>query len=130
MTTKKLWKFPVPSTAIRETKLICSGTGAQLLFSYDDIHHNDVLLHSGITFDMPQAYRHSSEAFVTSLMDAYDYLVEVEGSEWVAGMKKTNPRIADFWKIKHYAIFLKSNGLFEFIARGFKMLGTEMGPLT
>lgn len=128
MSTKRLWEFPVPSTTIGDTKLIYNGCDEWLLFDYYD-GSKDEILNSGIVFDAVQAHRHSCELFTPSWMDAYDYLVEVVDSEWVKQLEQINKEIADFWKIKHYAIYLKSNGLFEFIARGYEILNIAKGPL-
>jgi hypothetical protein len=60
--------------------------------------------------------------FLTSICDAYDTVVEIVDSKWVKEFYNINRQIADFWKVKHFAIFLDSNGLYEFIARGFTPL--------
>jgi hypothetical protein len=131
MKTNKLWDFPVASTCIAEggVKLIYPGGDALLLFDYYDEEKNDAIFKSGIVFDAVQAHRHTTEKFVVSLLGAYDSLVEIIDSEWVNQLKDANKEIADYWNIKHYAIFLDSNGLFEFIARDFKILETKEGSI-
>lgn len=129
MDAKKIWEFPVPSTVAISTKLIYPGGDAWFLFDYYDEGKNDEIFNSGIRFEAVQAYRHSCEKFTASLMDAYDYLVEIEDSEWIDQLREIDKQIADYWNIKHYAIFLDSNGLFEFIARGHEVLDTKKGPL-
>jgi hypothetical protein len=79
---------------------------------------------------MAQGQRHRSEMFISTLMDAYDCLVEIVDSEWVEEFKKINKKIADYWNIKHYAIFLKSYGLYEFIASDYTILETKEGGLS
>ena len=128
MDVKKIWQFPVPSTAIEGTKLIYPGGDAWLLFDYYD-ENQDAIFNSGLMFEAVQAHRHSSEMFTVSLMGAYDCLVEIVDSEWVKELNEINKQTADFWGIKHYAIFLKSNGLFEFIARGYEILNVNRGAL-
>lgn len=131
MKTNKLWEFPVPSTCIADggVKLIYPGGDALLLFDYYDEKKDDAIFNSGILFDAVQAHRHSSEKFVNYLFDAYDSLVEIIDSDWVCQLRKVNKEIADHWNIKHYAIFLDSNGLYEFIARSYKILETKEGRL-
>ena len=128
---KKLWYFPVPSTAIESTKLIYPQFNNWLLFDYHVKNESGKyeIFNSGIMFNAVQAMRHSCEKFTESLMGAYDCLVEVEDSQWVKQLQKIDRQIADFWDIKHFAIFLDSNGLFEFIARGYEILDVKKGAL-
>ncbi len=132
MENKKIWEFPVPSTCIAEggVKLIYPGGDAWLLFDYYDENKNDAVYNAGIVFDAVQAHRHSSEKFTKSLLGAYDSLVEITNSEWAAQLREINKEIADFWNIKHYAIFLDSYGLYEFIARDYKILEIREGSIT
>ena len=130
MRAEKLWEFPVPSTCIAEggVKLIYPGGDAWLLFDYYDESKEDAVFNSGILFDAVQAHRHASEKFQFS-SEAQDTLVEIKDSEWVAQLREKNKKIADFWNIKHYAIFLDSNGLYEFIARDYRILETKEGGI-
>lgn len=131
MKVNKLWEFPVPSTCLAEggVKLIYPGGDAWLTFDYYDIEKGDAVFNSGILFEAVQAHRHSSEKFLVSLMGAYDSLVEILDSEWVRQLRQIDRKIADYWDIKHYAIFLDSNGLYEFIARGYNILEVKEGHL-
>lgn len=131
MKVNKLWKFPVPSTCLADggVKLIYPGGDAWLLFDYYDEKKDDTIFNSGIVFDAVQAHRHSSEKFTKFIFEAYDCLVEIVNSEWVNKLREINKEIADYWNIKHYAIFLDSNGLYEFIARSYKIMETKKGGL-
>ena len=111
-------------------KLIYPGGDAWLLFDYYDENKNDAVFNSGIVFDAVQAHRHSTEKFTKYLLGAYDRLVEIIDSEWVEQLIEVNKGIADYWNIKHYAIFLDSNGLYEFIARDYKILETKKGSIS
>lgn len=130
MKVKELWRIPVPSTSVGNAQLLYTGADALLRFDYSDEGKNDLRFNSGILFKTALGLRHSSEGFVNTLMDSYDRLVEVEESDWAAEYKKINPRVADLFKIKHYAIFLKSCGLFEFIAKGYTIQGVKAGSLS
>lgn len=127
----KIWEFPVVSTCLAEggVKLIYPGGKAWLLFDYYDENNNNAIFNAGIRFDAVQAHKHSSEKFSTFVIDTYDYLVEIVDSEWVNQLREINKEIADFWNIKHYAIFLDSNGLYEFIATDFKILEPKEGGI-
>lgn len=131
MEINKLWEFPVPSTCLAEggVKLIYPGGDAWLIFDYFDEEKDDAIFNSGIVFNGVQAHRHFTEKFVYSLLGAYDCLVEITDSDWVKQLREVNKKIADYWNIKHYAIFLDSNGLYEFIARDYTILGTKGGSI-
>lgn len=128
MNIKTVWNFPVPSTALEGTKLIYPGGDAWLLFDYYDEQKDDIF-NSGIVFEAVQAHKHLTEAFTESTMGAYDCLVEVTDSAWIKELKAINSEIANLWKIKHYAIYLKSSGLFEFAARGYEIMEVKKGNL-
>ena len=136
--TNKLWKFPAPSTSVSGggVRLFYPGCNAQLLFDYFD-RNKDVAFNSGIMFEGVQAHRHTCEKFLENeseknvkfMMCAYDTLVEYVDSEWVDYFRKLDEKTADYWNIKHFGILLDSNGFFEFIARGFKILEIKEGRL-
>jgi len=128
MKLKELWTFPVSSTQIYSgVNMLYPGANAVLIFDYND---NDKVYKSGILFKMVKAFKHLSEGF-GYLNGAYDKLIEIEDSEWSAELSKTNP----YWeknynyKLRHFAIFLDSNGLYEFIAHDFKIFESKIGEL-
>ena len=129
MQVKELWRSPVPSTTVQGEQLLCTGADALLRFDYSDVKKNDALFTAGIFFKSVVGFKHDSEGFATTLMDAYDRLVEIVNSDWVAEYRKTNPRIANLFNIKHYAIFLKSCGLYEFIAKDYAIQEISEGGL-
>ena len=45
-------------------------------------------------------------------------------------LREINKEIADYWDIRHYAIILDSNGIYEFIARDYDILDTKEGRLS
>jgi len=134
---KKLWEFPVASTAIMSNaRLFCPGGDIWLIFDYYD-RNSDAIFNSGIIFEGVQAHRHICEKFleheskenVELIIKAYDFLVEYVDSEWVEYFRKLDKETADYWDIKHYGILLDSNGFFEFIARSFTILDKKEGRL-
>jgi len=129
MKAKELWRIPVPSTEVQGEQLLCTGAEALLRFDYCDVEKNEAMFTAGIFFDAVVGFKHDSEGFAATLMDAYDRLVEIVDSDWVAEYRKTNPRIADLFDIKHYAIFLKSCGLYEFIAKSHAIQKVKEGSL-
>jgi hypothetical protein len=132
MSNIKRWEFPVPSTYLTSSgvKLVYPGGKAYLLFEYYDTENDDEIFHSGIMFEAVMTHKHTSEKFLTTLLGAYDALVEIEDSDWLAQCRAINEDVFDFWNLKHYAIFLDSNGMYEFVAKGFTLLETESGGLS
>ena len=138
MKAKEIWKFPVPSTSMHSCEARLSHTGADSLVQFDYYDKDqDIVVNSGILFECVQAHRHLCEKFlgakseevVKTRFEAYDTLVEYEDSDWVMELREVNKAIADLWNIKHYAILLDSSGIFEFIARGYKIIEPKEGPL-
>lgn len=125
----ELWQTPVPSTQVQGEQLLYTGADALLRFDYYDVDKNDAMFTAGIFFEFVVGFKYDSEGFATTTMDAYDRLVEIADSDWVAEYRKTNPRIADLFHIKHYAIFLKSCGLYEFIAKSYAIQEVKEGSL-
>ncbi len=129
MEAKELWRIPVPSTAVGSAQLLYGNADVLLRFDYSDEAHNDTEFNTSILFKTVLGFKHDSEGFATTTMDAYDRLVEIADSNWLSEYQKANPRIADLFSIKHYAIFLKSCGLYEFIAKDFAILKVREGGL-
>ena len=124
------WEFPVPSTNLcGDVKCIVPGANVWLLYEYFDYDNPDIVYNSGIKFKHVQVYRHANEKFASSLMGAYDKIVEVCDSDWIEQLTAINPQIAAYWNIRHYAIYLDSNGLYEFAASGFEILEVKEGDL-
>lgn len=124
MNTKKpIFTVPVPSTAFtREAYLDCSGLAPIIRYSYDtDMGECS----SGIKFIKVAALRKRGERCcgAWNIEGAYDTLVEVENSEWVAELKSdvAKPFRAE-WQPRHYMIYLDSVGCFEFLAESWEAL--------
>lgn len=130
MDIKKLWEFPVPSTCINGgVKLYFAGGDATLKFDYYDEEKNDNIFNGGVLFEAAISHRHSSEKFTKFISEAYDTLIEINDSTWVQELKSLSPEWAEYWKIRHYAIYLDSYGLYEFIARDFNVLKINEGAM-
>jgi len=131
MDINELWIFPVPSTCLnRGVTLYFPGGKAILKFDYFDVEKDDKIFNSGIIFDAAVAHRHSSEKFTKFISEAYDKLIEIKDSDWVKELTLLSSEWSNFWKIKHYAIYLDSYGLYEFIASGYSLMENREGALT
>lgn len=111
-------KYELPmfsATLIREPDIIIKGMDVVIkLEGYDD---NDIISKTCITFSSVLGLKHTSERFTPKLYEAYDKIVEISDSEWLSEMHKLNKEDYDYWNPRHYAIYLDSFGLYQFIAK-------------
>jgi hypothetical protein len=130
MNLSEQWVFPVASNCIYSgVLLIYEGGNLILLFDYYDENNNDKIFNSGIVFETTIAHRHSSEKVTKFISGTYDKLVEVKDSEWLKELTDISPEWVKYWNVQHYAIYLDSHGLYEFIAENFKILDIKEGAL-
>lgn len=129
MNNQILWELPFPSTALcGDVVMIHPGATAWMVFSYCDIKNVSAAYNSGLKFKHVQAFRFSCEPFATlSALDAYDKIIEIESSEWIQQLKAINAKVCDFWGLRHFGIYLDSNGFYEFLASEFEVLETKNG---
>lgn len=69
--------------------------------------------------------KHTSARFTPKLYDSYDRVIELADSEWIEELKGINEREFNYWKPKHYIIYLDEVGMFQFIARGYEVIEHE-----
>jgi hypothetical protein len=130
MDNKELWIFPVPSTCINTGVILKYEKGDAILsFDYFDEEKEDNVYHHSIIFETVVCHRHSSEKFTKSLRCSYDKLIEISNSEWVNELSAISPEWAEYWGIKHFSIYLDGYGLYEFVAKDFKITDAEEGIL-
>ena len=118
---RPLYTVPVASTSFT-TEAYFDGSASAIRFGYrkDGTKHEE-----GIKFNGVLALRTRSERCCTAwhVEDAYDTLVEVEGSPWVNEMRAdTKEQWRDRWAMHHYMIYLDSVGCFELIADSWEAL--------
>ena len=118
-TTKTaLLTLPVPSTAFLDDVLLVYPVGGrlELRFRYEE----DQATRLGtLWFDGVAAHRHVTERACTvdHVRDAYDTLVEVRHSEWLAGIAMAASRhglASD--DLHHYLVYVDSMGAYEVVA--------------
>lgn len=128
MSSNDSWQFPVPSNCINNgVTLYFRGANAIMKFDYFDEERDDRKFNGGITFEAVMSHRHSSEKFTKSIGAAYDTLIEITDSKWIDELKEISPEWAEYWKIKHYAIYLDGYGMYEFAARDFNVMQESEG---
>ncbi len=126
---KPLHTVAVPSTSFTvEAYLDGQGVSPAIRFGYeqDGKEHR-----GGIKFNRVLAMRKRAERCCTPwhIEGAYDTLVEVENSDWVAELRgDTNEQWRNKWETHHYLIYLDSAGCFEVVAESWAALPDEIAP--
>ncbi len=85
----------------------------------------------GLRFVNVRAYRFRAEGHCTPwhVEDAYDTLVEVEHSAWVAELiAAERSEAGSRWRIRHLLIFIDGSGAFEVAAEGWEWLSEVAAP--
>jgi len=118
---KRLAEISIPSTEIERRRVDDSRGAWTLRYSY---FVEDRLHQAGVEFSRRRAYRYRAESHCTVWhLDAYDTLVEVENSEWVAELREAMPEdMRDMFEMHHYMIYLDSSGCFEVVAASWQFL--------
>lgn len=117
-----LGEISVPSTELEEVVLRDFAGSVTIRFEYE---LDDRLVSGGIEFQGIRAYRRRAESHCTKwhIADAYDTLVEVENSEWVAELLAAmQPDMRDMFEMHHYMIYLDSVGCYEVVAASWRFL--------
>lgn len=118
-----LYTVAVASTSFTtEAYLDDSGGCPTIRYAYnkDGARHN-----CGLEFDGACATRTRAERCcnVWHIEGAYDTLVEVTDSEWVAEVRKDmQEQWRNRWEMHHYMIYLDSAGCFEVIASSWRSI--------
>jgi hypothetical protein len=128
------YSIPEPSTAMHSpgAKLDFNGTTLTLRYDYDRYRddHFVGIFRSGLRFLAVRAHRHRAENHCTSwhVEGAYDTLIEIEGSEWVAELRALSmARKMGDREMHHYMIYLDSSGCYEIVAQSWEVLLEEAG---
>lgn len=125
---KTLWTFPVPSNCIYTgVKLIHEKAKIKLIFDYYDEDNDDKVFNGQIEFESVIAHRHTTEKFTNFIKGTYDNLCEISESEWLSHFEKLSPEWASTNQLRHYAIYLDSYGLYEFVAGDYEVGETKRG---
>ena len=123
-----LYEIPMPSTdSVTDATLEVVGAAPILRYDY---YRDEAPYKSGIRFNKSLATRTRTERCCTAwhIEGAYDTLVEVAESSWVAELRNDIPdRWKDEQEMHHYMIYLDSAGCFETIAESYEVLPEEEG---
>jgi len=119
---KALYQPPVASTEF-STEAMLYGNEIRFGYVVDNLER-----FGGIRFKRTWAKRTRSESACTvwHIDGAYDTLVEIENSSWVAEVQAetldSQRKRGESWNMHHYMIYLDSVGCFEFLAESWEEL--------
>jgi len=107
-----------PSTELEDLEFLDRARGVQLRLSHEA--DDGSMAVAGWEFAWTRAYRHRAESHCTvwHIEHAYDTLVEVEDSEWVAELRDAMPEdMRTLFEMHHYMIYVDSYGCYEVVAQ-------------
>lgn len=78
-----------------------------------------------ITFISVLCIKQTSARFTPKLYEAYDRIVELIDSEWLKELKGINEEDFNYWKPKHFILYLDGIGMYQFIAQAFEVIKNE-----
>lgn len=78
-----------------------------------------------ICFKTVLCNKYTSWEFTPKLYDSYDRIVELIDSGWLEELKEINEEEYNYWRPKHYLLYLGEVGLFQFIARDFEVIEND-----
>jgi hypothetical protein len=111
---------PPPSAYTESAVLVDAGGRVELKCIYERGGH---LWAGGFVFTRARAYRFLDERHCTSwhVTDAYDTLVEIEDSAWVADVQATEATPVP-WGARQYLIYVDGAGAYEFLAASYEQM--------
>lgn len=78
-----------------------------------------------ITFVSVLCVKQTSARFTPKLYEAYDRIVEQINSEWLNELRSINEEDFNYWKPKHFILYLDGIGMYQFIAQSFEVVNNE-----
>jgi hypothetical protein len=106
---------PPPSAYTEDVEFTHPGGGAELRCVYE---RNGSMFAGGLRFGRVQAYRFRAEPYCTAwhIEKAYDTLVEIEQSEWIAALAAAEPGEGHGRTMRHFLIYIDGAGAYEVAA--------------
>jgi hypothetical protein len=118
-----------PPSAYTEGAVFTHPSGdAELRCTYE---RSGSMYTGGLRFHRVRAYRFRAEGHCTAwhIEDAYDTLVEVEQSGWIAELLAAEPSETwGQWKIRHFLIYIDGAGGYEVAAEECEWLPEAAAP--
>lgn len=116
---------PPPSAYTADVVFIHPGGDSELRCTYE---RNGSMYTGGLRFRRVRAYRFRDESHCTSwhVEDAYDTLVEVEQSDWIAELLAAEPSESGVqWNVRHFLIYVDAAGAYEIAAEDCEWLSEK-----
>lgn len=120
MKIEVMYELPVFSSGLEEDPIIKT-KDLDMEIELIGKDENEQLRKIIITFHGVFCNQHTSARFTPKLYDSYDKVVELVDSEWIMELKRINEDDFNYWRLKHYAMYLDSVGMFQFIAQSFEV---------
>ena len=114
-----------PSAYTEDVAFTHPGGNAEIRYIYE---REGSMYSRGIRFHQVRAYRFRAESHCNAwhIEDAYDALVEVEQSDWIAELLAAEPSETwGRWKIRHFLVFVDGSGAYEVAAEDCEWLPEE-----
>lgn len=118
------YELPIYSQSLKENPNVKLKKGdiEIELIGYDE---DDRLKKIIIKFICVICYKHTSEKFTPKLYNSYDRIVELVDSEWLVELKSINEEWFNYWKLRHYVIYLWGEGMYQVAAQGYEVIEDE-----
>jgi hypothetical protein len=106
---------PLPSAFTEDVEFAHPGGSAELRCRYE---RDGSMYAGGLRFGRVRAYKFRAEGHCTPwhVEDAYDTLVEVERSDWIAQLLAESREGLGRWTIRHFLIYIDGAGAYEVAA--------------
>jgi|SRR5690242_9229228 hypothetical protein len=118
MRAQKLTDLLIPQSGCGNTLLVSDGVTVTLQFEYRREGKDWIGL---IRFEEVIAYRHRDELHSVGYpSESYESIAEIHNSGWSTELKCS---------VRHFAVFLTSNGYFEILAKEFSICEPSEGRL-
>lgn len=126
MTDEKIELAVLPLESMRSEPIFVAPAGdASIKFEFE---RGQRLVRGGLHFEKVRSYRYRAESHCTywHIHDAYETLVEVVGSSWVAELVDVQPLDRrDQWEIHHFMVYVEDDGCYEIAAQSWSWLPEE-----
>jgi hypothetical protein len=128
MNSSKIADLPIPQSGCGDTRLCSDGLALTLEFEYRKLGQHVI---GSVRFDGVIAYRFRNELHsLDYCSESYESIAEVRDSEWRKSLVDTaSDGEASPSRLRHFALFLTSNGYFEILADQMEIGESRIGLL-
>ena len=118
------YELPIYSSNLKKDPVVLS-EDMNMKIELKGVDDENKLRKITIQFNSTICNKHTSARFTPKLYGSYDKVVELVDSEWLEELKKLNEEDFNYWKPKHYILYLDGVGMFQFIAQNFEVVEHE-----